>query len=112
MRIQVRYRNVPRTSSLEGYILGRLALALDRIDAHIQSVTVQLGRPGRAEVACRVAAHVLPDKRMTVESRCPEVRDAVDRSVEKITQAVGRALGRLQSHRPARRPRPEEAAAK
>jgi ribosome-associated translation inhibitor RaiA len=109
MRIHVRYRNVPRTSSLEGYILGRLTLALDRIDAHIQSVTVQLGRHGPTEVACRVAVHVLPDKRVTVEGRHAEARDAVDRSVEKIAQAVERTLGRLQSRRPARRQRPEEA---
>jgi putative sigma-54 modulation protein len=105
MKIQIRGKDIGLNEAVEAYIERRLLFSLGRFSPRIDRVTVQVldlnGPRGGQDKSCRVEVHMRPSGRVFVKDVDTSLHVAVDRAVDRLARAVGRAIERARTGRAA-----------
>ncbi|AEI68288.1 HPF/RaiA family ribosome-associated protein [Corallococcus macrosporus] len=100
MRVEIRARNIPLTETLRTYTERRVRFALDRLSDRVRDVVVRLedanGPKGGVDQVCRVALRLEHGRELAIESSDTNLLAAIDRTLERASNAVTRAVGRAQ----------------
>ncbi len=100
MRVEIRARNIPLTETLRTYTERRVRFALDRLSDRVKDVVVRLedanGPKGGVDQVCRVALRLEHGRELAIESADANLLAAIDRTLERASNAVTRAVGRAQ----------------
>lgn len=100
MRVEIRARNIPLTETLRTYAERRVRFALDRLSDRVKEVVVRLedanGPKGGVDQVCRVALRLEHGRELAIESSDTNLLAAIDRTLERASNAVTRAVGRAQ----------------
>lgn len=75
-----------------GFNLAKFALYLERVTLYVEDVSGPVGAPA---VACRAVIAASRLDPIVVETTSGEVRDAIERTLERSERRLRRALGRI-----------------
>ena len=98
MRIQIVSRQLHCSETTKDYICRRVHFALGRFVSAIRGVQVYLsdenGPRCGEDKRCRVTVALVRGHPLVIESRGQNVKDVVDRSMQRASRAISRSLGR------------------
>jgi putative sigma-54 modulation protein len=100
MKIHYSLRHIKLTKAIEAYVAEKIG-SLDRLDEHAFGAHVVLFHDeshGAGQYHCKVHVAV-PGNDLHAETRCPDLYEAIDKVVDKVSQQLRKHKTKLTSKR-------------
>ena len=98
MNLNIRWRALPRSTTVDRHLERRLAFALSRFETRLATVTAELsdqnGPRGGADKRCRLQARGPGLGHVIVEDTSSDLTEAIDRAADRMGRTVARIVER------------------
>jgi putative sigma-54 modulation protein len=103
MEVEIRIQGIDLAEAVRTYTARRIRFALGRFTSRVGRVVIRVfdvnGTRGGVDQCCHISAELLPSGKVVLEQTDAELFTAIDRSAERVGQAVRREIQRLRDTR-------------